>query len=168
MAESILPVLGSWWRSRGQRRGDGAYINAGSSTTPYDDSAIPAGSRRFTFEMAYTSGDPSTVHLMVNWFSGDNKKQAGPFSLKTVPLPAGQGTVTRVEVRLPHDPRPKWLPSLRVDPAGHDILIHSLKVYETPGPAHSVMMWDGGVEQFCTVTVWDGEKEIPASLEIVS
>lgn len=167
-SNSILPVLGEWWRSRGLRRGDGAYINAGASTTPYDNAAIEVGSRRFTFEMSYTSGDPNIVHILVNWFSADNKKQAGPYQLKRVDLSAGQGTVTKIEIELPDDPRQKWLPSLRIDPTGHDILIHSLKVYATPRTGPSVMVWDGEVAQDCVVTVWDGAKEVPASLDIVS
>ena len=167
-ANGILPTLGEWWRSRGQRRGDGAYINAGASTTPYDNAAIEVGSRRFTFEMSYTSGDPNIVHILVYWFSADTKKQAGPDRLKRVDLSAGSGTVTKIEVELPDDTRPKWLPSLRVDPTGHDILIHSLKVYGTPRTGPRVMVWDGEVEQDCVVTVWDGAEEVPASLDIVS
>lgn len=167
-AGGLLPVLGAWWRGAGQRRGDGAYINAGASTTPYDGSAISVGSRRFTFEMAYTSGDTNIVHLMVNWFSEDNKKQAGPFSLKRVDLSAGAGTVVKIEVELPADARPKWLPSLRVDSAGHDILISSLKVYETPRVSPRVMVWDGEVAQECTIAVWDGTAERAANIDIVS
>jgi hypothetical protein len=167
-ANGILPVLGEWWRSRGQRRGDGAYINAGASTTPYDGAAVEVGGRRFTFEMSYTSGDSNIVHIMVNWFSADNKKQAGPYPLKRVDLSAGSGTVTKIEIELLDDARPKWLPSLRVDPAGHDILIHSLKVYATPRTGPRVMVWDGEVAQDCVVTVWDGAKEVPATLDIVS
>ena len=167
-AESLLPALGSWWRSRGQLRGDGAYINAGASTTPYDNAAIPAGDRRFTFEMVYTSGDPNLVNVRVNRFDDKNRKIDGPFLVKDVPLASGKESTVKVDVELPIDPRPRWLPSLLVDPSGHDILIHSLKVYATPRQAQPISIWDGEAEQECAITLWDGASEIDASIDFVN
>lgn len=168
MAESILPAIDNWWWSRGQRQGDGGvYLNVGASSTPYDGSAVPVGSRRFTFEVTYTSGDSNQIEVRVNWFNDSKVKLSGPFSIQTLSLaPAKRGTA-RLEVDLPSNPSPRWLPSILVPSSGHDIIIHSLKVYETPpppGPATTV--WNGTSEVGAVVTVWDGAKEIPAAVEI--
>lgn len=167
-AGGLLPVLGAWWRGSGSRQGDGASLPAGASTTPYDSAAIPVGDRKFTFEIAYTADAQSLLNLRVNWFSADNRKQAGPYALKSVPLSAGQGVVTKVEVELPADDRPKWLPSLLVEPGGGPLLISSLKVYETPHSIPRIMVWDGEVAQECTIAIWDGSREVPANIDIVS
>ena len=155
MADSIIPALGAWWRSKGQRREAGVLLPAGASTTPYDDSAVPTGSR---------------LDLRVNWFSEAKKKISGPFDVKSVPLAAGQGVTVTAEVELPANPSPLWLPSVSVPAAANDVLLLSLKVYETPVPlapaGPSVTVWDGGREVAATVTVWDGAKEIPVSIEI--
>lgn len=167
MADSILPALGDWWWSKGKRQGTSVYLNAGASTTPYDGAAVPVGSRRFTFEVTYTSGDQGRIDVRVNWFNDAKVKVAGPFDVKTFDLPPAQAGTTLLEVDLPADPRPRWLPSLLVPASAHDILIHSLKVYETPasqGPTTTV--WNGTDEIGVVVTVWDGANEIPATVEI--
>lgn len=167
MADSIIPALGAWWRSKGQQRDAGVFLPAGASTTPYDGSAVPAGSRRFTFEIVYSADADSRLDLRVNWFSEAKRKISGPFDVKSVPLAAGQGATIAVEVELPAHPSPRWLPSVSVPAAASDVLLSSLKVYETPAPAGpSVTVWDGSREVAATVTVWDGAKEIPVSIEI--
>ena len=170
MADSIIPALEAWWRSKGQRRDAGVFLPAGASTTPYDGSAVPAGSRRFTFEIVYSADVGSQLDLRVNWFSEAKKKISGPFDLKSVPLAVGRGATVSAVVELPANPSPLWLPSISVPAAASDVLISSLKVYETPVPpattGPSVTVWDGGREVAATVTVWDGAKEIPVSIEI--
>lgn len=157
MADSIIPALEAWWRSKGQRRDAGVFLPAGASTTPYDGSAVPAGSRRFTFEIAYSADVGSQLDLRVNWFSEAKKKISGPFDLKSVPLAVGQGATVAAVVELPANPSPLWLPSISVPAAASDVLISSLKVYETPVPPAPTGP---------SVTVWDGAKEIPVSIEI--
>ncbi|OLO74862.1 hypothetical protein [Actinomyces oris] len=170
MADSIVPALREWWRSNGQQRDADVFLPAGASTTPYDGSAVPAGSRRFTFEIVYSADAGSQLDLRVNWFSKAKKKISGPFDLKSVLLAVGQGATVVAEVELPANPSPLWLPSVGVPAAASDVLLSSLKVYETPVPqapaGPSVTVWDGGREVAATVTVWDGEKEIPVSIEI--
>ena len=157
MADSIVPALRGWWRSNGQQRDADVFLPAGASTTPYDGSAVPTGSRRFTFEIAYSADVGSRLDLRVNWFSEAKKKISGPFDLKSVPLAAGQGVTVAAEVELPANPSPLWLPSVSVPAAASDVLLSSLKVYETPVP-----LAPAGP----SVTVWDGAKEIPVSIEI--
>lgn len=168
MAESILPALSSWWRSLGQSRGDGASLPRGASTTPYDDAAVPSGPRRFTFEITYSADRAATLALRVNWFSSDRAKVSGPFDLASLALDAAQGRTVVVEVTLPDDPSPRWLPSVGVTSGSDEVLISSLKVYEMPpaleGPA--VTVWNGSAEIAASVAVWDGAKEIPATIEI--
>ena len=167
MTDSILPALGDWWWSKGKRQGGGVYLNAGASTTPYDGASVPVGSRKFTFEVAYTSGSSNQIDVRVNWFNDAKVKVAGPFDIKTFDLPSSQGGATLLEVELPSSTYPRWLPSLLVPASAHDILIHSLKVYETPAPAGpATTVWTGSEEAAATVTVWDGATEIPATVEI--
>lgn len=169
MAESLFPVLGAWWRNRGTRQGDGASLPPGASTTPYDNSAVPVESRRFTFEITYSADASAKVVLRVNWFSVGKTKVSGPFNLVSVALDAAQGRTVTAEVTLPDNPSPRWLPSVGVLPESGEVTISSLKVYETqapPGPA--VTVWDGAAERPCAVTVWDGTRELPATVEIQS
>lgn len=169
MADSILPALGDWWWSKGKRQGTSVYLNAGASTTPYDGAAIPVGSRKFTFEVAYSSGDQNRLDVRVNWFNDSKVKVAGPFDIQTFDLSPAQNGTALLEVELPADPRPRWLPSLLVPASAHDILVHSLKVYETPAPAPqgpATTVWNGTDEIGVVVTVWDGAAEIPATVEI--
>ena len=169
MAESLFPVLGSWWRNRGTRQGDGASLPPGASTTPYDVSAVPVESRRFTFEITYSADAAAKVVLRVNWHDSDRKKISGPFNLVSVALDAAQGKTVTAEVTLPDNPSPRWLPSVGVTSESGEVLISSLKVYETPvPPGPAVTVWDGATEKPCVVTVWDGTRELPATVEIQS
>lgn len=169
MADSILPALGDWWWSRGKRQGGGVYLSAGASTTPYDSAAAPVGSRKFTLEVTYTSGSSNRIDVRVNRFNDAKVKVDGPFDVKTFDLPPAQAGTALLEVELPADPRPRWLPSLLVPADAHDILVHSLKVYETPAPTPrgpATTVWNGTDEIGVVVTVWDGANEIPATVEI--
>lgn len=169
MAESLFPVLGAWWRNRGTRQGDGASLPPGASTTPYDNSAVPVESRRFTFEITYSAASAAKVVLRVNWHDSDRKKIGGPFNLVSVALEAAQGKTVTAEVTLPDNPAPRWLPSIGVTSESGEVTISSLKVYETPAPAPTgpaAAVWDGASELACIVTVWDGAKELPASIDI--
>lgn len=167
MAESILPVFGAWWRSKGARLGDGATLPAGASATPYDGSAVESGGRRFAFEIAYTAQSATQLDLRVNWFSAEKRKVSGPFSLKSVTLPAGDGVTVTEQMELPENPSPRWLPSIAVPAESSEVAISSLKIYEVVAPSGpSATVWDGEREVACTVTVWDGTKELPATLEV--
>lgn len=167
MADSILPALGDWWWSKGKRQGTSVYLNAGASTTPYDGAAVPVGSRRFTFEVAYTSGDSNRIDVRVNWFNDAKVKVAGPFDVQTFDLAPTQNGTALLAVDLPSSTYPRWLPSILIPSSAHDIIIHSLKIYETPPPAGPITtVWNGTDEIGVSVTVWDGAKEIPATVEI--
>lgn len=165
MTESLLPVLGEWWRSRGQRQGDGASLPPGASSTPYDLSAVPMLSRRFVFEITYSAAAAARVDLRVNWFSDGKTKVSGPFTLTEVALDATQGKTVTTEVTLPASTSPRWLPSIAVPAGSGEVAISSLKVYETPAKPNPVTVWDGAKEVPVAVTVWDGAKEVPASIE---
>nr|DAV03763.1 MAG TPA: Protein of unknown function (DUF1425) [Caudoviricetes sp.] len=164
MAESILPVLGAWWRSKGARVGDDTTLPAGASTTPYDSAAVPVGSRRFTFEIDHHGTTDARIDLRVNWFNDNKVKINGPFNVATIALPQGQAKVV-AEVELPASTAPKWLPSIGVPADSVDVVISSLKIYETPVKAQPVFVWDGASESAATITVWDGVREMPASIE---
>ena len=164
MADSIFPVLGAWWRSKGSRQGDGAALPAGASTTPYDGAAMPVGSRRFTFEINYQDTAEARIDLRVNWFNDNKVKINGPFDITSVTLPQGQAKVV-AEVELPSSTAPRWLPSIGIPAGSGGAVISSLKVYETPTKPNPVTVWDGANEVPVTVTVWDGANEVPASIE---
>lgn len=164
MADSIFPVLGAWWRSKGSRQGDGATLPAGASTTPYDSAAMPVGSRKFTFEVAYQDSVDASIDLRVNWFNDNKVKVNGPFDITNVALPQGQTKVV-AEVELPASTAPRWLPSIGVPANSGSAAISSLKIYETPTKAQPVFVWDGAREGAATITVWDGAREVPASIE---
>lgn len=167
MADSILPALGDWWWSKGKRQGTSVYLYAGTSTTPYDGSAVPVGSRKFTIEVTYTSGSSNQIDVRVNWFNEAKAKVSGPFDIKTFDLSPAQAGTALLEAELPANPNPRWLPSLLVPASAHDILFHSLKVYETPAPqGPATTVWNGTDEIGVVVTVWDGTNEIPATVEI--
>lgn len=164
MADSIFPILGAWWRSKGTRQGDGATLPAGASTTPYDNAAIPVGSRKVTFEIDYQDAAAARIDLRVNWFNDNKVKINGPFNIATVALPQGQTKVV-AEVELPDSTAPRWLPSLGIPADSSDAAISSLKIYETPVKTQPVFVWDGAREEAATITVWDGAREVPASIE---
>ena len=164
MADTIFPVLGAWWRSKGSRMGDGATLPAGASATPYDSAAMPVGSRKFTFEIDYQDTAEARIDLRVNWFNDNKVKINGPFDITTVTLPQGQ-TKAVAEVELPASAAPRWLPSIGVPAGSGDAAISSLKIYETPVKVQPVTVWDGASESAATITVWDGAREVPASIE---
>lgn len=164
MADSIFPVLGAWWRSKGTRQDGGATLPAGTSTTPYDSAAMPVGSRKFTFEIDYRDTAEARIDLRVNWFNDNKVKINGPFDITTVTLPQGQ-TKVLADVELPASTAPRWLPSIAVPAGSGEAAISSLKVYETPAKPNPVTVWDGAKEVPVAVTVWDGAKEVPASIE---
>lgn len=164
MADSIFPVLGAWWRSKGARQGDGATLPSGASTTPYDSAAMPVGSRKFTFEIDYRDAAEARIDLRVNWFNDSKVKVNGPFDITTVTLPQGQTKVV-AEVELPASTAPRWLPSIGVPAGSGGAAISSLKIYETPVKVQPVTVWDGARESATTITVWDGAREVPASIE---
>ena len=164
MADTIFPVHGAWWRSKGTRQGDGATLPAGASTTPYDSAAMPVGSRKFTFEIDYRDTAEASIDLRANWFNDNKAKINGPFDITTVTLPQGQTKVV-AEVELPASTAPRWLPSIGVPAGSGDVAISSLKIYETPVKAQPVFVWDGASESAATITVWDGAREVPASIE---
>lgn len=167
MADSILPALGDWWWSKGKRQGTSVYLNAGASSTPYDGAAVPVGSRRFTFEVTYTSGNSNRIDVRVNWFNDNKVKVSGPFDVQTFDLAPTQNGTALLGVELPASTYPRWLPSILIPSGAHDIIIHSLKIYETPAPAGPITtVWNGTDEIGVSVTVWDGAKEIPATVEI--
>ncbi len=164
MADSIFPVLGAWWRSKGVRQGDGATLPAGASTTPYDSAAMPVGSRKFTFEIDYRDAAEAHIDLRVNWFNDNKVKINGPFNITTVTLPQGQTKVV-AEVELPDSTAPRWLPSVGIPADSSDAAISSMKIYETPVKVQPATVWDGVRESAATITVWDGAREVPASIE---
>lgn len=164
MADSIFPILGAWWRSKGVRQGDGATLPAGASTTPYDSAAMPVGSRKFTFEIDYQDVAATSIDLRVNWFNDNKVKLNGPYPITTLTLPANQ-TKVLADVELPAGAAPRWLPSIAVPTGSGEAAISSLKVYETPAKPNPVTVWDGTKEVPVAVTVWDGAKEVPVSIE---
>lgn len=130
---SMLPVLGAWWFSKGRREGNGAYIEVNSSTTPYDQHAIPVLGRKFTFDIDYTSGDENRLLFRTSWFNDANVKQA-QVTTDLKRLPPGTNANIKIDIVLPTSTYPKWLPSIMVPSTGHDIRITRLDVYPTPEP----------------------------------
>ena len=125
---------------------------------------MPAGSRKFTFEVDFRDTAEARIDLRVNWFNDNKVKINGPFNIAAVTLPAGQTKVV-AEVELPASTAPRWLPSIGVPADSSDVTISSLKIYETPVKAQPVFVWDGAREAAATITVWDGASEVPASIE---
>ena len=164
MPDSVLPVFGAWWRSAGTRRGVGADIPAGASTTPYDAAAVPIGSKRWTFEFEYSAAAPTKLAIWQNHVTA-SKEVALQTKVATVLLAAGTGVVRRIDFELGDSPHPNWLPSLR--PIDGPVSFISVKVYETPANAGPpVTVWDGANEVEATVTVWDGAKEVACTVEV--
>ena len=164
MADSVLPVFGAWWRSAGTRRGDGAEIPAGASTTPYDNSAVPVGGKRWTIEFEYSAAAPVNIAIRQNHVTA-GKEVARQTEVTTVLLAAGTDVDRRIDIELGDSPHPNWLPSLRL--VDGPVNFTSIKVYETPadtGP--KVTVWDGAEGAEATVTVWDGAKEVACTVEV--
>lgn len=166
MTDSVLPAFSQWWRGNGSPDGDGALIKAGSSSTLFDQYALPAGGRNWTIEYEYSTDAESVVWVVVNKYTAANVK-IGDVAIHDRRLPAAQNARVVIDFDLPATIDAKWLPSIVVRPDGADVKFTYVKVYETPvpsGPAATV--WDGVTEIAASVTVWDGTREIPATLEI--
>ena len=128
---SMLPALGTWWFGNGRPDGDGAYIHVDSSSTPYDQYAIPVLQRKFRFEINYTSEENRLV-FYANWFDSKKANVNRQVIVETKRIPAGTKKTAYLDILLPDDAYPNWLPSIQVPSTGHDIQIHSLEVYPTP------------------------------------
>ncbi len=168
MADSVLPPLGAWWRSNGVRDGDGALIRAGSSSTLYDNYALPRGDGKWTIEYEYSADAESVVWIVINRYSDANVK-LGEGAILDRRLPAAQNSRIVLDVELPAKVDVKWLPSVVVRPGGADVKFNWVKVYKTPPPAPqgpTTAVWNGTDELGASVTVWDGTAEIPATIEI--
>ena len=165
MADSVLPAFSQWWRGNGSPDGDGALIKAGSSSTLFDQYALPAGGRKWTVEYEYSTDAESVVWVVVNKYTAANVK-IGDVAIHDRRLPAAQNARVVIDFDLPAAVDAKWLPSVVVREST-DVRFSYVKVYETPvlsGPAATV--WDGAAEIAASVTVWDGAREIPAAVEI--
>lgn len=165
MADSILPPFSQWWRGNGSPDGDGALIRAGSSSTLFDQYALPAGGRKWTVEYEYSADAESVVWVVVNKYTAANVK-LGDVAIHDRRLPAAQNARVVIDFDLPATVDAKWLPSIFVREST-DVKFNYVKVYETPVPSGpTATVWTGAEETSATVTVWDGTREISASLEI--
>lgn len=164
MADSVLPVFGAWWRSAGARKGDGADLPAGASTTPYDNFAVPVGSKRWTIELEYSAASPVNLVVRHNHVTA-GKEVARQTEVGTFLLAAGSNVDRRIDFELGDSPHPNWLPSLRLSDGA--VNFTEVKAYETPvnaGPP--VTVWDGVKEVPASVTVWGGTKEVACTAEV--
>lgn len=139
---SVFPVIGSWWVGKGYRVGDGKYIELGSSSTPWETSASSVGTRKWTAEIIYTSGDDNQLAMRANWFTADKGKTNKQDFIVTWNLPAGVSRAMKFEFELPGN-YPMWTPSVAVPNTGHDISIAKLDLYETPEPGLNVNLSGG-------------------------
>lgn len=139
---SVFPVIGSWWVGKGYRVGDGKYIELGSSSTPWETSASSVGTRKWTAEIIYTSGDDNQLAMRANWFTADKGKTNKQDFIVTWNLPAGVSRAMKFEFELPGN-YPMWTPSVAVPNTGHDISIAKLDLYETPEPGLKVNLSGG-------------------------
>lgn len=165
MTDSVLPPFSQWWRGNGSPDGDGALIKAGSSSTLFDQYALPVGSRKWTVEYEYSADAESVVWVVVNKCTAANVN-IGDVAIHDRRLPAAQNARVVIDFDLPAAVDAKWLPSISVREST-DVKFSYVKVYETPvpsGPAATV--WNGANEVAASVTMWDGTHEIPATLEI--
>lgn len=139
---SVFPIIGAWWVGKGYRVGDGKYIELGSSSTPFETSAAPVGTRKWTAEIIYTSGDDNQLAMRANWFTADKGKTNKQDFIVTWNLPAGVSRAMKFEFELPGN-YPMWTPSVAVPNTGHDISIAKLDLYETPEPGLKVNLSGG-------------------------
>ena len=164
MPNSVLPVFGNWWRSSGTKQGDGAELPAGATTTPYDNFAVPVGSKRWSVELEYSAAAPTNLVIRQNHVNV-SKEVARQTEIGRFLLAAGSGVTRRIDFEIGDSLHPNWLPSL--SPADGAVSFASVKVYETPadtGP--KVTVWDGTKEAEAAVTVWDGAKEVACTVEV--
>lgn len=139
---SAFPIIGAWWVGKGYRVGDGKYIELGSSSTPFETAAAPVGTRKWTAEIIYTSGDDTQIAMRANWFTADKGKTNKQDFIVTWNLPAGVSRAMKFEFELPGN-YPMWTPSVAVPNTGHDINIAKLDLYETPEPGLKVNLSGG-------------------------
>lgn len=139
---SVFPIIGAWWVGKGYRVGDGKYIELGSSSTPFETAAAPVGTRKWTVEIIYTSGDDNQLAMRANWFTADKGKTNKQDFIVTWNLPAGVSRAMKFEFELPGN-YPMWTPSIAVPNTGHDINIAKLDLYETPEPGLKVNLSGG-------------------------
>ena len=164
MADSVLPAFGSWWQSASRIVADGITLPAGATSTPYDGSAVPVGSKRWSVELTYTTTTAATLSIRHNHFNA-GKSKIRQTAIDDFPLSAGRLVTRRIDFLLSDTDQPNWLPSLGA--VGGDITIKAVSVYETPAPAGpAVTVWDGSKEVPATITVWDGRKEVACSVEV--
>lgn len=167
MADSVLPAFSQWWRGNGTPEGDGALIRAGSSSTLFDEYALPAGGRKWTVEYEYTADADAVVWVVINKYTAENVK-IGDVAIHDRRLPAAQNARVVIDFDLPEEIDAKWLPSIGVREST-DVTFSYVKVYETPAPGAPLgYVWDGTSEIPVSVTVWDGATEVPATFEIQS
>lgn len=162
MLDSVLPPIKEWWRGDGVAGDDSVLIRAGSSTTPYDESALPVGSRKWVVNLVYTATSDATLWLVVNQLTADNR-QVGDVKSIDVRLPAGDKARKSITVDIPEAVSAKWLPSLRVKTPA-DVTFHKVGVYEARDvDSPDAFVWDGSREVPAHVTVWAGAKEVNAA-----
>jgi hypothetical protein len=164
MADSVLPAFGSWWQSSSRIVADGIMLPAGATSTPYDNSAVPVGSKRWSVELTYTTTAAATLSIRHNHFNA-SKSKIRQTVIDDFPLSVGRLVTRRIDFLLSDTDQPNWLPSLAA--VGGDITIKAVSVYETPAPAGpAVTVWYGRKEVPATITVWDGRKEVACSVEV--
>lgn len=164
MADSVLPAFGSWWQSASRIVADGITLPAGASSTPYDNSAVPVGSKRWSVELTYTATAAATLSIRHNHFNA-GKSRIRQTGIDDFPLSAGRLVTRRIDFLLSDTDQPNWLPSLGA--VGGDITIKAVSVYETPAPAGpAVTVWDGRKAVPATISVWDGRKEVGCTVEV--
>lgn len=166
MAGSVLPAFGSWWQSASRIVADGITLPAGATSTPYDNSAVPVGSKRWSVELTYTTTAAATLSIRHNHFNA-GKSKIRQTAIDNFPLSVGRLVTRRIDFLLSDTDQPNWLPSLAA--VGGDITIKAVSVFETPAPAGpTVTVWDGAKEVPATISVWDGRKEVACSVEVFS
>lgn len=164
MADSVLPAFERWWQSSSRVVADGITLPAGATSTPYDGSAVPVGSKRWSVELTYTTTAAATLSIRHNHFNA-GKSKIRQTAIDDFPLSVGRLVTRRIDFLLSDTDQPNWLPSFAA--VGGDITIKAVSVYETPAPAGpAVTVWDGRKEVPATITVWDGRKEVACSVEV--
>lgn len=164
MADSVLPAFGSWWQSSSRVVADGITLPAGATSTPYDGSAVPVRSERWSVELTYTTTAAATLSIRHNHFNA-GKSKIRQTAIDDFPLSVGRLVTRRIDFLLSDTDQPNWLPSLGA--VGGDITIKAVSVYETPAPAGpAVTVWDGRKGVPATITVWDGRKEVACTVEV--
>ena len=153
MADSVLPAFGSWWQSSSRIVADGITLPAGATSTPYDGSAVPVGSKRWSVELTYTTTAAATLSIRHNHFNA-GKSKIRQTAIDDFPLSVGRLVTRRIDFLLS-------------DTVGGDITIKAVSVYETPAPTGpAVTVWDGRKEVPATISVWDGRKEVGCTVEV--